>query len=185
MTEPGWHSACRGRATDPRWHGCSADSCESWKAFLASDLLRVDMRKGKDVSAWLAGLEDIDVVVNCVGVFRRGVEHDRASIAGSIDIKLTGTMRLSAAARAAFNPRKAWLVNTASMRSFIGDGRVPDDAAGVPEMITHCQLQGARNDLDEHGHTSGFEDVSRKIDLCRKACNAVGLGAYPVYQFVR
>jgi NAD(P)-dependent dehydrogenase (short-subunit alcohol dehydrogenase family) len=162
-----------------------ADARESWKAFLAIDVLRLDVRNGKDVSALVAGLEDIDVVVNCARVIRRGVEHDSVSFAGTIDINLTGTMRGCLAARAALNPRKGCIVNTASMLSFFGGGLVPEDAAGVPKMITHCKLHGAMIYLDEQGNTSGYEHVSSKFELCRKGYNAVGLGAYYVDQFLR
>ena len=39
--------------------------------------------------------------------------------------------------------------------------------------------------LDEHGHRSCWEDVSSKIELCRKGHHAVGPDAYDVYRFVR
>ena len=62
---------------------------------------------------------------------------------------------------------------------------VVDDAADAPEMITHFNIHGAMNYLDEHGNTTGYEDVFSKIELCRKHYTAVGLGANYVDQFVR
>ena len=46
----------------------------------------------------LAGLP-LRVVVNCAGVIRRGAEHEPEAFAEVLDINLTGTMRVCAAAR--------------------------------------------------------------------------------------
>ena len=62
---------------------------------------------------------------------------------------------------------------------------VVDEVAGEPEMITHFNIQGAMVYLDEKGHTTGYEDVYTKIEMCRRHYAAIGLGAHFVDQFVR
>lgn len=57
--------------------------------------------------------------------------------------------------------------------------------AGLPEMITHFNIHGPMTYLDEHGNTTGYEDVFSKIELYRKHYIEVGLGANYVDQFVR
>lgn len=60
--------------------------------------VRLDVRDGEAVKALVTGLGQLDVVVNCAGVIRRGAEHDPVAFADTVDINLTGTMRVCAAA---------------------------------------------------------------------------------------
>jgi len=93
------------------------------------DVQRLDVRDGAAVTALVAGLGELDVVVNCAGVIRRGAEHDPVAFADTVDINLTGTMRVCAAARAGLKARRGSIVNTASMLSFFGGGLVPGYSA--------------------------------------------------------
>ena len=60
---------------------------------------------------------------------------------------------------------------------------VTEDAS--QEMITLFHISGALIYLDEDGHTTGFDDVHTKIEMCSRHCQEVGLGAEFVEQFVR
>jgi len=63
---------------------------------------------------------------------------------------------------------------------------VVDEAAGEEqEMITFFNISGAMVYLDEHGKTTGYEDVFTKIELCRQHYAKAGLGADYVDQFIR
>jgi len=55
---------------------------------------------------------------------------------------------------------------------------VVDEASGAQEMITFFKIHGAMIYLDEHGATTGYEDVFTKIAMCRKHYAEVGLGAH-------
>jgi len=102
-----------------------------------SDVRRLDVRDGDAVRALVESLGELDVVVNCAGVIRRGAEHDPAVFAETLDINLTGTMRVCAAARAGLKARGGCIVNTASMLSFFGGGLVPGYSAskgGVAQL---------------------------------------------------
>ena len=97
----------------------------------------LDVRDAQAVKALVASLGDLDVLVNCAGVIRRGEEHDPDAFADVLDINLTGTMRLCAAARPGLANRKGCIVNTASMLSFFGGGLVPAYSAskgGVAQL---------------------------------------------------
>jgi NAD(P)-dependent dehydrogenase (short-subunit alcohol dehydrogenase family) len=61
---------------------------------------RLDVRDSAAVRRLLDELGELDVVVNCAGVIRRGAEHDPEVFAQTLDINLTGTVRVCAAARA-------------------------------------------------------------------------------------
>ncbi len=62
---------------------------------------------------------------------------------------------------------------------------VVDEAVGAPEMITFFNIHGAMVYVDDKGKHTGYEDVFTKIEMCRKHCIEVGLGAHCVDQFVR
>ena len=97
----------------------------------------LDVRDGTAVAAFVEGLGELDAVVNCAGVIRRGAEHDPVAFADVIDINLTGTMRVCSAARAGLKARRGCIVNTASMLSFFGGGLVPGYSAskgGVAQL---------------------------------------------------
>ncbi|HZF79134.1 MAG TPA: SDR family NAD(P)-dependent oxidoreductase, partial [Rubrivivax sp.] len=93
------------------------------------DLQQLDVRDNTAVSALIAASGEMDVLVNCAGVIRRGAEHDPVAFADTVDINLNGTMRVCAAARAGLKARKGCIVNTASMLSFFGGGLVPGYSA--------------------------------------------------------
>ena len=70
-------------------------------------------------------------------VARNRLEHDPEVFAATVDVNLTGTMRVCAAARAGLKARGGCIVNTASMLSFFGGGLVPGYSAskgGVAQL---------------------------------------------------
>ena len=108
--------------------GASAAEVQAAQALSAMASVRceaLDVRDGRSVGALMAQLGDLDVLVNCAGVIRRGQEHDPEVFAQVIDINLNGTQRTCQAARAGLGRRGGCIVNTASMLSFFGGGLVP------------------------------------------------------------
>jgi NAD(P)-dependent dehydrogenase (short-subunit alcohol dehydrogenase family) len=99
------------------------------------DVRRLDVRDADAVRRLVGALGDLDVVVNCAGVIRRGAEHDPAVFADTLDINLTGTMRVCTAARAGLKARAGCIVNTASMLSFFGGGLVPGYSASKGGVV--------------------------------------------------
>ena len=53
------------------------------------------------------------------------------------------------------------------------------------EMITLFHVCGALIYVDEEGRTSGYDDVHKKIDMCREHYAGNGLGESYVEQFIR
>ncbi len=97
----------------------------------------LDVREAQAMNALIEAVGDLDVLVNCAGVIRRGAEHDPDVFADVLNINLTGTMRLCTAARPGLAARKGCIVNTASMLSFFGGGLVPGYSAskgGVAQL---------------------------------------------------
>ena len=85
----------------------------------------LDVQDGAAVSALVAPLSDLCVVVNAAGIIRREAEHDPEVFQQVIDVNLTGTMRICAAARTALSTNKGAIINIASMLSYFGGGLVP------------------------------------------------------------
>jgi NAD(P)-dependent dehydrogenase (short-subunit alcohol dehydrogenase family) len=97
----------------------------------------LDVTDEAAVTALIAGLPGLDVLVNCAGIIRRDAEHDPAVFARVIDVNLTGTMRTCAAARPLLAASRGSIVNLASMLAFFGGPLVPGYAAskgGVAQL---------------------------------------------------
>ena len=97
----------------------------------------LDVRDDTAVAAFFAALPTLDVLINCAGIIRRGAEHDPAVFAEVLDVNLTGTMRLCAAARPLLARTHGCIVNIASLLAFVGGALVPGYSAskgGVAQL---------------------------------------------------
>ncbi|MCX8281097.1 SDR family oxidoreductase [Phyllobacterium sp. 0TCS1.6C] len=89
----------------------------------------LDVRSNDATRAFIATLDDLDVVVNCAGIIRRGQERDPEVFDTVVDINLNGTMRVSEASLDRLAANSGCIINVASMLSFFGGGLVPGYSA--------------------------------------------------------
>jgi len=123
------------------------------------DFCLLDVRYRQAVEAVVSSLETLDVIVNCAGVIRRGEELDPDVFAMVVDINLTGSMRVCAAARPLLAKAQGAIVNIASVLSFQGGGLVPGYAAskgGIAQMTKSLAIAYAADGIRVNAVAPGW-----------------------------
>lgn len=111
------------------------------------------------VAQLIAGLDCLDIVVNCAGIIRRVEEHQLDVFEKVLSINLTGTMRVCTAARAKLAESRGCIVNTASMLSFFGGGLVPAYSAskgGVAQLTKSLAIAFAQEGIRVNAVAPGW-----------------------------
>lgn len=119
----------------------------------------LDVTDAAAVTALVAGLPGLDVLINCAGIIRREAEHDPAVFAQVIDVNLTGAMRTCTAARALLAASGGAIVNLASMLSFFGGGLVPGYSAskgGVAQLTKSLAIAYAADGVRVNALAPGW-----------------------------
>ena len=106
----------------------------------------------------------VDIMVNNAGVETRTsvLDTTEAQYDKVIDINLTGTMRVCAAARPLLAKSRGAIVNTASMLSFFGGGLVPGYSAskgGVAQLTKSLSNQWAASGVNVNAIAPGYVDT--------------------------
>ncbi|MEA3252111.1 MAG: SDR family oxidoreductase [Pseudomonadota bacterium] len=121
---------------------------------------RLDVRDPDAVKALFAGFAQIDVLVNCAGIIRRGGEEfSPQGFADVIDINLNGTQRCCQAAYPALKAARGCIINTASMLSFFGSGFVPAYSAskgGVAQLTRSLAIAWAEDGIRVNALAPGW-----------------------------
>ncbi len=140
--------------------GATAAEVEHARAELeVQAIYPLDVRDDSAVRDLVGGLGELDVVVNCAGIIRRQAELEPAAFAETVDINLTGTMRVCAAARSGLKARAGCIINTASMLSFFGGGLVPGYSAskgGVAQLTKSLAIAYAADGIRVNAVAPGW-----------------------------
>jgi NAD(P)-dependent dehydrogenase (short-subunit alcohol dehydrogenase family) len=119
----------------------------------------LDVQDGAAVIAAISALDALRVVVNCAGIIRREAEHDPEVFQQVLDINLTGTMRVCAAARPRLSANKGVIINIASMLSYFGGGPVPGYAAskgGIAQLTKSLSIAYAPDNIRVNALAPGW-----------------------------
>ena len=120
---------------------------------------RLDVTVQQDVDALIAGLQRLDILVNCAGIIQRGDEHRLDVFERVLAVNLTGTMRLCAAARPLLTAQSGSIVNLASMLSYVGGGLVPAYSAskgGIAQLTKSLAIAYAPDGIRVNAVAPGW-----------------------------
>ena len=143
---------------------------------IAAGLPDHDVTDAASVQLLVDGMGSIDVVVNAAGVIRRDEEFDPIVFAQVIDINLTGTMRVCAAARPHLVRSRGCIVNLASMLTFFGGPRVPAYSAskgGIAQLTRSLAVAWAADGIRVNAVAPGWIETplteALRVDAVRSA----------------
>ncbi|HEV2513537.1 SDR family NAD(P)-dependent oxidoreductase [Bosea sp. (in: a-proteobacteria)] len=110
--------------------GLTDDEVAATPAHASIRHARLDVTSDAQVAAIVAGCERIDALVNCAGMIQRGgKEFEIEAFRLTVEVNLTGSMRMCLAAKDKLAEAKGAIVNTASMLTFHGSAYAPGYAA--------------------------------------------------------
>lgn len=120
----------------------------------------LDVADAAAVNDVIGRFSRLDMLVNCAGmILRNGAEFTLDGFEQVLDVNLTGTMRMCAAARPLLAENAGRIVNLASMLSFFGSGFAPAYSAskgGIAQLTKSLAIAWAAQGIRVNAIAPGW-----------------------------
>lgn len=140
--------------------GVAEAELASFRPQTGIETMLLDVTDQTSIDRLFAGITALVGLVNCAGILQRGqAEFEIEAFRRTIEVNLTGTMRMCLAARAALTRGQGSIVNTASMLSFFGSPYVPAYSAskgGVAQLTKSLAAAWANDGIRVNAVAPGW-----------------------------
>jgi NAD(P)-dependent dehydrogenase (short-subunit alcohol dehydrogenase family) len=113
----------------------------------------------ESIERLVAGVDELDVLVNAAGIIRCRAEFDLEQFKTVIDVNLVGSMRMCTACNPLLQKQGGAVVNVASMYSFFGAGLAPVYSAskgGVAQLTKSLAVAWAADKIRVNAIAPGW-----------------------------